>query len=95
MYDYSQSLAMGTRVETSSMAPSARDQQARLEQLGMNIRVLRTRRDLASDKLASAIGMDRAYLWKVERGRTNATTATLMRIADGLDVPVTELLEGV
>lgn len=63
--------------------------------VGSRIRSLRRVRGLTLRGFGMMIGMDRSYLSGVENGKRNATVDTLVRIADGLDVPLEELFRGV
>ena len=56
---------------------------------------LRTRREalaFSQDRFADLIGMHRAQYAAIDRGEVNATFLTLVRIADGLDLKLSELL---
>lgn len=68
---------------------------AKRKQLGNRIRRLRTMRQINRKQFALMIGMDRGYLAGIETGRFNATFDKLVAIADGLDVSLSHLLEGV
>ena len=59
------------------------------------IRQLRMERGLSQAKLAVMAGMDPATLNRLERGTGNPNLKTLQRMADALDISVSELLEDV
>lgn len=59
-------------------------------ELGKRIRELRTKTGLSQEKFALKIGMDRTYFASVEAGKRNIAIC----IADGLDVTLSELFEG-
>ena len=62
---------------------------------GAKIRKLRKERGLSLRQFALMIGIDKGYLVDVEYGRKSPTLDTLAKIACGLDVEMSELLEGV
>ncbi|MGP1367087.1 MAG: helix-turn-helix domain-containing protein [Schwartzia sp. (in: firmicutes)] len=62
--------------------------------LGTRIRELRTRTGLSQEKFAFKIGMDRTYFASVETGKRNIAICNIKKIADGLDVTLSELFEG-
>ena len=62
--------------------------------LGTRIRELRTRAGLSQEKFAFKIGMDRTYFASVETGKRNIAICNIKKIADGLDVTLSELFEG-
>jgi transcriptional regulator with XRE-family HTH domain len=66
-----------------------------VEQLGLNIRVYRTRRQLTQEGLAEAADLHPTYVSEIERGRRNISVETLFKIAKALNCSAAELLEGV
>ncbi len=62
--------------------------------IGANIRALREVRGHNQTKFAEMIGLNRSYLNQIESGKMNASVNVLVKIADGLDVPLTDLHEG-
>ena len=62
--------------------------------IGSNIRELRRANGLSQEKLAAMVGIERGYLSQIETGKKNPSIGKLMRIADGLDAPLTALFEG-
>lgn len=56
-----------------------------------NLRRVRVARGLSQERLAADAGVDRAYLGGLERQAENPTVDLLDRIADALDVPMSEL----
>ena len=58
-----------------------------------HIRLLRSKRHLTIDELATIAGMDKGSLSKLERGLTSPRFSTLQRVADALGVRVTRLLD--
>ena len=65
-----------------------------LEVVGRNIRLRRERMGMSQTAFANMISESRTYESDIENGKHNISTIKLMRIADGLDVPVTELFYG-
>ena len=64
------------------------------EQLGERIKELRKQRGLSQEKFALMIGMDRTYYSSVERGNRNIAIENIKKIADGFQVSLEELFEG-
>lgn len=63
--------------------------------LGEQLRWLRQKKGLSLDQLASAAGISRAYLWKLERTPdVNPSIDLLEKLAAALEVAVTELVGG-
>ncbi|MDB5373250.1 MAG: hypothetical protein JWP04_1892 [Belnapia sp.] len=60
--------------------------------LGPQLRRLRQARRLTLDALAEAVGLDKGFLSRLERGQKAPSVATLLRLAASLGVPVAELL---
>jgi transcriptional regulator with XRE-family HTH domain len=60
--------------------------------LGATIRSVRVRRGYSQESFATHAGLDRSYYGAIERGEFNISFSTLVRIADGLDVPIHELV---
>lgn len=63
-------------------------------ELGNRIRELRTNIGLSQEKFALKIGMDRTYFASVEAGKRNIALNNLKKIADGLEVSLSELFKG-
>jgi transcriptional regulator with XRE-family HTH domain len=59
--------------------------------IGPRLRTMRLAREMTLDVLASSAGLHKAYLSRVERGLKAPSIATVLRLADALDVPVAEL----
>ena len=68
--------------------------EALLKTLGERIATRRIQMDISQTDFAALVGIHRQTLWLVETGRTAAKISTLMRIADALDLHVTDLLAG-
>jgi transcriptional regulator with XRE-family HTH domain len=59
--------------------------------LGLRVRKLRQERELTLEAAATAMRMDITHLQKVEAGKVNLTMITLIRLADGLSVRISDL----
>lgn len=66
-----------------------------LSMLGEKIRRLRKVKGISQEKFALSIEMDRTYYSTVENGKRNISIQNLNKIAKGLDISISELLEGV
>ena len=63
------------------------------EDLGKRTRNLRQKTGLSQEKFALKIGMDRTYFASVEIGKRNIAICNIKKIADGLDVTLSELFD--
>ena len=61
------------------------------ELIGRNAKRIRLKKSIGQDRLAALMVVPRQYLTKVEHGRLEPTFEKLYRLADALEVPVTEL----
>lgn len=59
-----------------------------VREIGRRIKSVREEAGLSQEKLAAKIGMTRSNYARIERGATNVTIDTLIRIAKGLGVDV-------
>lgn len=57
---------------------------------GNRIRELRNKRSLSQERLALNAGITPAYLGLVERGKRNATVATVERVCDAMNITLSE-----
>lgn len=64
-----------------------------LIRLGRIIRDKREHQNLTQVELASKAGVDRNYIGMVERGERNPSYLSLQKIANGLGIPVEELIK--
>lgn len=64
-----------------------------LSLVGGRIREVRNGLSLSQSELAERASLTRPYLSAVERGRQNITLEALLRLADALEVPLTDLLK--
>ena len=60
--------------------------------LGRAIRDLRTRRGYSQESFADAVGLHRTYIGGIERGERNVSLRNLARIANTLEIPLSQLL---
>jgi transcriptional regulator with XRE-family HTH domain len=63
--------------------------------LGERVRALRLALELTQEELADRAKIDSKHVQLVERGRTNPTLSTVVGLADGLAVTLSELFDGV
>ena len=61
--------------------------------LGKRIRELRQQTGLSQEKFAWKIGMDRTYFASVEAGKRNIAIVNIKKIADGLEISLSELFK--
>jgi DNA-binding XRE family transcriptional regulator len=61
--------------------------------LGRAVRELRARRGLSQEELGFRSGLHRNYVGAIERGEINPTFRVLLKVTEGLDVPLSELIE--
>ncbi|MBE9498252.1 helix-turn-helix transcriptional regulator [Streptomyces sp. GKU 257-1] len=59
---------------------------------GLAVRAVRMELGWSQERLSVESGLDRTYVSGLERGRRNPALQTLVRLADALDVPLSELL---
>lgn len=72
------------------MVPAKLDARTRraAREIGRRIRAAREAGGVSQEKLATKIGMTRSNYARIERGATNVTIETLVRIARGLGLEV-------
>ncbi len=63
------------------------------EILSANFRMIREQRKLSLDGAAKLTGVSKSMLAQIERGEVSPTVAILWKIADGLKIPFTRLLQ--
>lgn len=59
---------------------------------GANVRVYRLAAGLSQEAVAVRMGVDRAYVSAIERGRQNATLLTIREVAQALGVRPADLI---
>ena len=65
------------------------------DKIGNRIRELRSRTGLSQEKFAQKIGMDRTYFASVELGKRNISIVNIEKIANGLEISLSELFDGI
>ena len=60
--------------------------------LGGAIKALRVARELSQEELAWKAALHRNYVGRVERGELNLSFERLVRLAEGLGIPLSELV---
>ena len=67
-------------------------QNEELIKLGQNVRLKRTAQNLTQNELSTLAKVDRNYIGMLERGERNPSYLSLLKIANGLNISITELL---
>ncbi len=62
---------------------------------GDRVRSIRAKRGISQEQLADLAELDRTYISGVERGIRNISLLNIVKIADALEVKLSELLEGI
>jgi transcriptional regulator with XRE-family HTH domain len=62
------------------------------KKLGAKIKQLREEKEIDQKSFAFDCEIGRTQLYMIEKGRTNPRLLTLMKIADGLEISIDELL---
>jgi transcriptional regulator with XRE-family HTH domain len=60
--------------------------------LGQTIRKLRSEKGYSQESFADAVGLHRTYMGGIERGERNVGVVNLARIAETLDIALSELI---
>jgi transcriptional regulator with XRE-family HTH domain len=63
--------------------------------LGKRIRELRSKNGFSQESFADHCGLHRTYMGGIERGEHNLTIETLMTVAKGLEIAMSDLLAGI
>lgn len=63
------------------------------ETLGIRIRDYRKSKNLSQERFAGRCGLDRTYIFSIEKGKRNISVNVLLKIAKELDVDVCELIK--
>ena len=64
-----------------------------LKALGLKIKILRTLKEVSQDDISNAIGVDKSYISKLERGMANPTILYLKSIANYFDIDIKEFFD--
>lgn len=70
-------------------------EKSELQQFGDRVRTLRKVRGLSQEQLAELTGLHRTYIGGIERGERNVSLINIVRLAKALDVPPSDLLQGI
>lgn len=62
---------------------------------GLRIKTLRRQANMSQLTLALMVGVSTRYLSDIECGRRNLTLRVIVKLAEGLDVSLSELFDGV
>lgn len=63
------------------------------EILGQRIRFFRKRKGISQEQLSKLADLHPTYIGQIERGEKNASIETIYKIAQGLQIPIVQLLE--
>lgn len=61
--------------------------------LGLNMKRIRTKKNMSQGDIARALEVDRGYISNIESGKKNLTLATIQKLANALGVSADELLK--
>lgn len=62
------------------------------DKFGSKIKEIRQSKLMSQDELASIIGIDRAQISKIEKGKVNVTLETIEKLSNALNVPLNEIM---
>ena len=65
------------------------------QSFGLRVQQLRKATGMSQEKFALSIDMDRTYLASVEAGNRNISLCNIEKIANGLNITISELLSGI
>ena len=65
-----------------------------LIKLGARIKSVRTEKGLSQQELAALIEYEKSHMSRLEKGGTNPTYLTLMKVSAALKLSISELLDG-
>lgn len=64
-------------------------------EIGLRIRYYRKEKHMTQEKLAEICNLHPTYIGQIERGEKNATIESIYRVATGLNIPLSKLLENI
>ncbi len=64
-------------------------------ELGLRIKELRRQTGMSQEKFALKIDMDRTYFASVEMGKRNISLKNIEKIANGFQISISKLFEGI
>jgi transcriptional regulator with XRE-family HTH domain len=62
-------------------------------EFGLKIRKIRIKKNLSQEKLSFLTGFHRTYIGMIERAEKNITLLNIEKIANALDVKITDLIK--
>ncbi len=77
----------------SSNKPQFRNERGLLEKFGNNLRQVREGKGLSQERLANMAGIAQSSIYRAEKGKINMTVATVMRLAEVLEIPYKDLFD--
>lgn len=75
--------------------PTERIKNTRCKILGLSIKRIREQRKLSQEKLAEAADIHTSYIGQIERGLRHPSLKVLFRIADALNIKISELFKDI
>ena len=63
------------------------------KKLGVNIKKIRIQKKMSQGDICRKLGMDRSYMSAIEGGKKNITIAVLAKLANALNVSVSNLVK--
>jgi transcriptional regulator with XRE-family HTH domain len=61
--------------------------------LGLNLKRIRTKKDISQEDIARTLEVSRGFISTIENGKTNPTLSTITKLAKALGVSTDELLK--
>ncbi len=68
---------------------------SQLIKFGDNVRELRKKKELSQEELSFRCELHRTYIGMIERAEKNITLLNICKVAEGLEVHISELLKGI
>lgn len=65
-----------------------------LEKFGQKVRDERMKQNLSQEELAAKAGVHRTYIGMIERAEKNITLSNIYKVAQALEVSISELTKG-
>lgn len=84
---------MTSKVDTNQMSARSQSLENLRTHLARNVKHYRGAKGISQERTALEAGIDRTMLSKIERGITNPSLDTLLKVANYLDVTVSDLLK--
>ena len=64
-----------------------------LIKIGLKIKRLREEKNIAQQDLAAACNFEKSNMSRIEAGKTNLTIGTMLKICEGLNITLVELVD--